>query len=166
MLGIKGCTQHSFLPIYISVFLAPLVHSIACSYSSQNRARKWRNQLQNGGGWCTRTIILPRGMIGLWTGGSFLEVFPPALLSERISQLFLDSQTICAQSEGVTARSRDILIKVFTHTESDLATRQAVCKMLCGSNAVLHCPLQDEQEKFWQTWLGWFLLSLPPVKSV
>lgn len=82
-----------------------------------------------------------------------MEVFPPVLLflllSESISQLFLDSQTICAQTEGVTARSRDILIKcVYTHTESDLATRQAVSKVLCGSDAVLHCPLQDEQENF------------------
>lgn len=119
-------------PFHLSVthsplFLLHLSTTLPAATHLRTEQRKWGNQLQSGGGGCVRTIIVPGGTISLWIAGSFMEVLNPVgfflFLSQSIGGLFAVCQTMSAPSEGVTARSRDILIKhSHTHrgTESNI----------------------------------------------
>lgn len=89
--------------------------------------RKWGNQLQSGGGWCVRTIIVPGGMISLWIGGSFMEVLNPvAFFSVSLSE---HQRVVCRLSNnefadgGCHSRVRRHFNQTFTHMQTEVLSQ-------------------------------------------
>lgn len=96
-------------------FFAPLIRSIACSYSSENRAGKmrestpkWRRRMCKNNRSARRQEEPLNWEVHLW---KFLTLLPSSsFFSESISGLFAHHQTT-APTHGVKAGSRYILIK-------------------------------------------------------